>query len=61
MHQSFSFLLLLAIFDTLYLMLCCLNSLEDTACVVGTTDCDEGTLIVDVVEVPKRPPVSVLE
>lgn len=31
----------------------------DTACVEGTADCDEGTLIVDVVEATKLPPVRV--
>ncbi|KAL9187030.1 hypothetical protein ACHAXT_010750 [Thalassiosira profunda] len=30
-----------------------------TACAEGTTDCDEGTLVVDVIEVPKQPPLAV--
>ena len=34
-------------------------SQTDTACVDGTTDCDEGSIIVDVIEVPKEPPLAV--
>ena len=31
----------------------------DTACVEGTTDCDDGSVIVDVIEAPKQPPLAV--
>ena len=34
-------------------------NLPDTACAEGTDDCDSGTLIVDVIEKPDRPPLAV--
>ena len=46
-------------FDLRIISLLASSDLVDTACAEGTTDCDEGTLIVDVIEVPKQPPVSI--